>query len=113
MANRICVYLYALRMDSRAQLIKDAIDAVAQIDDPQDRAKVIGEALEILQEANATLSKLRRQDVQAMRAAGLTYRQIGPAIGVHFTRVKQIESGQPTGATARARAAREVEDGKA
>ena len=113
MANRICVYLYAWLMDSRAQLIKDAIDGVAQIDDPQERAKVIGEALDILKEANAALSKLRRQDIQALRAAGLSYRQIGPAIGVHYTRVKQIESGQPTGATARARAERKDSDGPA
>lgn len=61
-----------------------------------------------------TVAQLRREDVRALRAAGLSYRQIGPAIGVHYSRVKQIESGTPTGATARARqqrAERKAEDG--
>jgi IS30 family transposase len=73
---------------------------------------VIGQALDVLKTGNGALAKLRREDIQALRAAGLSYRQIGPAIGVHYSRVKQIESGTPTGSTARARAAREADDEK-
>ena len=94
---------YDWAMDERAETIKQAIDAIVALDDPQTRAKAATEALVILNEANGTLAKLRREDVRAMRAAGLSLRQVGDAIGIHFTRVKQIEDGSPTGNSARGR----------
>ena len=100
------VYLYDRRMDERAQTIKDAIEAITQIDDPEVRAKAATEALELINSANGTLAKLRREDIKALREDGLSYRKIGTAIGIHFTRVKQIESGVPTGNSARSRAAK-------
>jgi hypothetical protein len=110
MSENLWVYLYAFPMDPRAEKIKTAIDEIATISDPEERARVIGQALEILSAGNGTLAKLRREDVQAMRAAGLSYRVIGEAIGVHFTRVKQIESGVPSGNSSRGRRRADKDD---
>lgn len=104
---RICRdYLYNLPMDERAQRIQNAIDEITQIQDPKARAKAATEALELIHAANGVLAKLRRADIKTMRGHGLTYRAIAEAIGIHFTRVKQIETGAPTGTSARSRAAK-------
>lgn len=101
-----CPSLYDQVMEDCATAVREAIAAVVAITDPQARAKAASEVLELISEANATLSRVRREDIKAMRAAGMSYRQIGAAIGIHFTRVKQIESGVPTGNSARSRAER-------
>lgn len=102
-------YLYDRRMDERAQAIQTAIEAITQLDDPEARAKAATEVLDLINTANGTLAKLRREDIKALHASGMSYRKIGAAIGIHFTRVKQIESGTPTGNSARSRAARDRE----
>lgn len=96
-------HLYDQRMDERAQRIHDAITEITQIEDPQVRAKAATEALKAIHEGNSTLAEARRDGVKELRAAGLSYRAIGPLIGVHFSRVKQLESGEPTGIHARPR----------
>jgi hypothetical protein len=101
---------YADPMDPRAQAVKDALDVVARIDDPEERARVTGEVLEILHTGNSSFAALRRGDIQTLRAAGRSYRNIAEAIGVHFTRVRQIETGMPMGNSARSRAAKETAD---
>jgi len=101
-----CAYLYDQLVDDCARAVREAIDAVARITDRQARARAATEVLVLISEANGTLSALRRDDIKALREAGMSYRQIGEAIGVHFTRVKQIESGAPTGNSSRARAAK-------
>ena len=88
------------------QAIRDELDAIARITDHEERARAATRALQLLTAANGELARLRREDVQALLAAGLTYRKIGAAIGVHWTRVKHIESGMPTGNSSRARAAK-------
>lgn len=97
--------LYDQRMDERAQRIQDAITEITQIEDPQVRAKAATEALKAIHDGNSTLAHARRAGIQELRAAGMTYRAIGPAIGVHFSRVKQLETGEPTGIHARPRKA--------
>jgi DNA-directed RNA polymerase specialized sigma24 family protein len=103
------VTLYDQVMDDSARAVKDAIDAVTAIPDRAERARAASEVLKLISEANATLSTLRRDDIKALREAGMSYRQIGDAIGIHFTRVKQIESGVPTGNSSRSRAERDAE----
>jgi DNA-directed RNA polymerase specialized sigma24 family protein len=98
--------LYDQVMDDCTQAVREAICAVAAITDRQARAKAASEVLELISEANGTLSRLRREDIKALRESGMSYRQIGAAIGIHFTRVKQIESGAPTGNSSRSRAER-------
>src|SRR5579859_5038239 len=93
--------LYDRVVDNAAAAIREAVAAVAAVTDPQVRAKAATEVLEALHEANGDLSKLRREDIKKLREAGMSYRQIGAAIGIHFTRVKQLESGAPTGNSAR------------
>jgi DNA-directed RNA polymerase specialized sigma24 family protein len=99
--------LYDQSVEDAARAVRDAVDAIAAMTDPQARAKAASEVLKIISEANGILAKLRQEDIKTLRAAGLSYRDIGKAIGVHFTRVKQIESGVPTGNSSRARAAKE------
>lgn len=99
-------------MDERAQKIKADIDAVMTIDDPQERARVVTELLEVLRESNAALAKSRREAIKDMRAAGLSYGKIGKLLGVDRSRVYRLESGEPTGATARSRAARKEAAGE-
>jgi hypothetical protein len=99
--------LYDQRVEDATRAVRDAVDAIASMSDPQARAKAASEVLKLLSEVNGLLAKLRQEDIRTLRAAGLTYRQIGDAIGVHFTRVKQIESGVPTGNSSRSRAAKQ------
>jgi hypothetical protein len=93
-------------MEDHVRAIRDELDAIASITDHEERARAATGVLQLLTEANGELARMRREDVRAMLAAGLTYRRIGAAIGVHWTRVKHIESGQPTGNSSRARAAK-------
>jgi hypothetical protein len=102
--------LYDQRMEDAAQAVRDAISAIVAMTNPQARAAAATEVLKVLTDANGVLSKLRQEDIKGMRSAGLSYRQIGAALGIHFTRVKQIESGAPTGNSARSRAAKERPD---
>lgn len=101
-------YLYDQSVEDAAKAVRDAVDAIVAMTDAQARAKAASEVLKVLSEANGILAKLRQEDIKTLRDAGLTYKQIGDAIGVHFTRVKQIESGVPTGNSARGRAAKEA-----
>lgn len=86
--------------------IRDVLDDIAGIADREERARVITQVLQMLPGANEELARMRREDVQAMIAAGDSYRKIGPRIGVHWTRVGDIVTGRPTGNSSRARAAK-------
>ena len=88
------------------QAIRDELDAIAGISDRLERARAATQALQLLTEANAELAQLRREDILTLVAAGLSYQKIGAAIGIDRTRVKQIQSGKPTGNSSRARAAK-------
>jgi DNA-directed RNA polymerase specialized sigma24 family protein len=100
------VSLYDQSVEDAARAVRDAVDAIVAMTDPQARAAAATDVLKLISEANGVLAKLRREDIKALRSAGLSYKQIGDAIGVHLTRVKQIESGLPTGNSSRARAAK-------
>jgi DNA invertase Pin-like site-specific DNA recombinase len=93
-------------MEDHVQAIRDAVAAIARITDRNARARAATEALELLTTANGDLARLRRDDIRAMRAEGDSYRKIAAALGIHFTRVRHIESGVPTGNSSRARAAK-------
>lgn len=102
-----CASLYDQSVEDTARAVRDAINAIVAIPDAQARARAASDVLKLISEANGVLAKLRQEDIKTLRAAGLSYRQIGEAIGVHFTRVKQIESGAPSGNSARGRAAKD------
>lgn len=88
------------------QTIRDELDAIARITDHEERARAATQALQLLTAANAELARLRREDILMLVASGRSYRKIGAAIGIDGTRVKQIQSGLPTGNSSRARAAK-------
>lgn len=88
------------------QTIRDELDAIARITDHEERARAATQALQLLTAANAELARLRREDILMLVASGRSYRKIGAAIGIDGTRVKQIQSGRPTGNSSRARAAK-------
>lgn len=88
------------------QAIRDELAAIARITSHEERARVATQALQLLTAANAELARLRREDILVLVASGLSYRKIGAAIGIDGTRVKQIQSGRPTGNSSRARAAK-------
>jgi DNA-directed RNA polymerase specialized sigma24 family protein len=100
--------LYTETVEDCAKTLRDAIYAITAVTDRTERAKAATEMLEAIGSANNILSAMRREDIKALREAGMSYRQIGTAIGVHFTRVKQIESGLPMGNSARSRAERKT-----
>jgi hypothetical protein len=95
-----------MNQEDHVQAIRDELDAIAGIPGHLERARAATGALQLLTAANAELARLRREDIQALVDAGLSYRKIGAAIGIDGTRVKQIQSGQPTGNSSRARAAK-------
>lgn len=76
---------------------RDAVAALADITDPTERAKAAGDLTEAVRETAPAVARIRQESIKALRAAGLTYRKIGDELGIHFTRVKQIETGQSTG----------------
>lgn len=81
----------------RAQEIQTAIEAIGAIEDPTERAKAATEALGVIHDGNATLATLRRAAISELQAQGMSYRQIAPALDLHFSRIGQIMSGEPSG----------------
>jgi DNA-directed RNA polymerase specialized sigma24 family protein len=76
--------------------VVDAIGSLEAVEDPADRARRAARLLDEWPQQHSRLREIRQQAVIAMRADGMSYRKIAEAIGVHFTRVKQIETGETT-----------------
>lgn len=52
---------------------------------------------EAVREATSDIATIRSEAIQQLRAAGLSHRAIGEKLGIHFTRVSQLEKGETTG----------------
>jgi DNA-directed RNA polymerase sigma subunit (sigma70/sigma32) len=76
------------------EAVREALRALEQIPDRLDRAKALAVLLGEWPDHHAFLREERQKIVQEMRAEKMTYRQIGDVLGMHFTRVRQIEAGQ-------------------
>lgn len=74
--------------------VRDAIQALGEIPDRLTRAKALAAMLAEWPDHHAYLREERQRIVREMRAEKMTYRQIGEALGMHFTRVRQIDIGQ-------------------
>lgn len=85
----------------RAEQIQSAITAITSIDDPAERGRAATDVLKVIHDGNKALARVRREAVLELRRQKMTYREIGPAIGVHYSRVKQIEIGEATGINAK------------
>lgn len=75
---------------------RDAVAALHAIDDPIERAREAGELLQVIRETTPEVASVRQAAIQELRSKPLSYRAIGDLLGIHFTRVKQIETGDPT-----------------
>jgi hypothetical protein len=104
--RRRCVYLYDRTVEDAAAAVRAAVESVEAMPPSEDRARAATAVLGVLAKANGDLAKLRQADVRVMRAAGMTWGQIGAVLGVHRSRARQIESGLPTGNSSRSRAAK-------
>ena len=80
-----------------ATRIRDAVQALAALPDPTERALAAGEMTDAVRDATTEVATIRSEAIQQLRTNGLTYRAIGELLGVHFTRVKQLEKGETTG----------------
>jgi DNA-binding NarL/FixJ family response regulator len=86
-----------LRDDIVAAISRELLGGVAEIPDPVERALDVGLRLNALPPLAAELRRIRQGAVLEMRAAGMTYGQIGASLGLHRNRVQQIADGRPGG----------------
>lgn len=76
------------------------IDSIARIADPAERAKEIGRRLAEVPKHQERLRAMRQAAVLEMRAARLSYAEIGRQLGLHRNRVQQIAEGRSAGGQA-------------
>lgn len=75
--------------------LDDALDALEAIPDAVKRWEAANDMTEAVRKATSRVAQVRSGIVRELRGQGLTYRAIGERLGIHFTRVKQLESGEP------------------
>ncbi|MFI7468172.1 hypothetical protein [Nonomuraea sp. NPDC049646] len=88
-------------------VFRKMIDDLAAVEDPAKRIRLATEALEAVKEFNAEVAQLRQTTAKELKAQGLTLAQIGELAGppdkpLHFSRIRQILQGGPTGRWAKA-----------
>lgn len=71
----------------------DAIRALEDIEDDAACAKAITDVLQDWPDSHARLREIRQERVLRLKAEGKTWQEIGDALGVHFTRARQIAKG--------------------
>lgn len=76
-----------------AQRVSEAMDAVEAIEDPQQRARAIGEVTAIHVERSKRWRVLRQEVVVQMREADISYRKIATLLGVSLGTIQDIERG--------------------
>ncbi|MGA5340450.1 hypothetical protein ACPCK3_15005 [Streptomyces griseoincarnatus] len=77
--------------------LKEAIDALADIEDDEACAKAISVVLEDWPGLHAQLREMRQVRVQRLKESGLTWKRIGSLLGrkgVSAARAQQIATGQ-------------------
>jgi hypothetical protein len=81
-------------MTKEARRVFEAIDALAGITDPSERALAVGEVLKALPDRNKQLKELRRQAVGELLARdGASLRSVGAELGLNFSTVQDIAKG--------------------
>jgi predicted transposase YdaD len=73
------------------------IDQIEKITDPAEQAREIGRRLGEIPKYQERLRGMRQAAVLRMRAAGMSFGQIGKEIGLHRNRVQQIAEGRTAG----------------
>jgi hypothetical protein len=82
--------------DEEVRRVVDTVSALEAVEDPADRARRAARLLDEWPVQHTRIREIRQQAIKELRAQKLSYRKIGEAIGVHYTRVKQIETGETT-----------------
>lgn len=75
----------------------EALKHLADTDDPTERAKQAGVALNAVPELQSWLRQVRQEAVLEMRAGGLSHAEVGKQLGVSRARAQQIAEGRTTG----------------
>lgn len=70
--------------------VSESVDELAEIKDPAERARLAGEELAKHQSLVTRLAKVRRQAVSELRASGMSYAEVGKALGVTRGRIAQM-----------------------
>jgi len=76
-----------------AQRVAAAMTAVEEIEDPERRARAIGEVSAIHAEFSNRWREMRRATVLRLRSEGVSYRKIATILGVSLGTVQDIERG--------------------
>jgi hypothetical protein len=76
--------------------LTDHVDQVAAIEDPVARARAAGELLAEHQSAVARLAQIRRRAIADLRAQGLSYAEVGQALGLTRGRIAQLRGPDAT-----------------
>lgn len=82
-------------MDPLATL-RAALDALAEIADPAERAKVAGEMLRAIPAAQTRMNDVRHQAVTQLRAQGLSHAKVAELLDVSRSRAQQLAEGSTT-----------------
>lgn len=87
-------------------MLRKLTEDLAAITDPAERGAAATEALEAVKVFNAKVAAIRQAAARELKDRGLTYKEIGRLFqpdgeGLHFSRIKQIIDGGPTGRWAR------------
>jgi DNA-binding NarL/FixJ family response regulator len=80
--------------EEEVQAVRESIAALEGIDDRLRRAQALGEMLAEWPDHHSRLREMRQEIVLEMHAEGMTYREIGEQLGMHYTRAQQIAKGQ-------------------
>ncbi|TMS00218.1 helix-turn-helix domain-containing protein [Nonomuraea basaltis] len=71
------------------------LDLVTSSNDPVERIKNVGAALVEIQNLTAELGRLRREEVEELKAAGMSQNAIARAIGLTSARMSQVMNNAP------------------
>jgi DNA-binding transcriptional regulator YiaG/predicted GIY-YIG superfamily endonuclease len=93
--NQLGVFPFGQKqpLSSEAQRVAAAMTAVEEIEDPEHRARVIGEVSTIYSEFSSRGREMRRATVVRLRGEGVSYRKIATILGVSLGTVQDIERG--------------------
>lgn len=83
-------------------MLRKLTEDLTAITDPAERGAAATEALEAVKAFNAEAAAIRQAAARELKDQGLTYKEIGRRFGpegkpLHFSRIKQIIDGGPTG----------------
>jgi hypothetical protein len=75
----------------------ERLEDLAEAPDPTDRAMAIGAALNAIPDLQKWLRRVRENAVGEMHDSGMSYADIGVALGMDRVRAHQIAKGKTTG----------------